>query len=276
MFSLSHLLSFACLLISLAESAFIPAFQGTPATSSNPPDLNRTTTDTSNIVSTAQQVDRKSGASSDAPPDQPATNTTITAINGDLVNQTILTTTSSRHGLYEISRQNNNYEQFFGGTGTGPNDRDASIEGTVYLTYTVFSNATYDVDDCLDYCDSVAGCVFANLYYKFENLLLDLVFSQGSNLKCAVYADVHSAVEKTNFGGQQLYPAPAPLNYIQQSKPAASQGYDKVFGPTGGANNAPGYMGFAFLNQYDVAACATLCDTRGADPVGGACQYFNI
>ncbi|KAE9398952.1 hypothetical protein BT96DRAFT_976126 [Gymnopus androsaceus JB14] len=285
MFSVSRLLTFACLSISLAESAFIPALQGTPATSSDPPDLNGTTTDTSNIVSTAQQVDQKSGASSDAPPDQPATNTTITAIDGDLVNQTIPTTTSSRRGLYEISRRNDNYEQVFGGTGTGPSDRDASIEGTAYLTYTVVSNATYDVDDCLDYCDSVEGCVFANLYYEFENPLLDLVFSQGSNLKCAVYADVHSAIEKTNFGGQQLYPAPAPLNYIQQSsgwalkslpEPAAPQGYDKVFGPTGGANNAPGYMGFAFLDQYDVAACAALCDTRGADPVGGACQYFNI
>jgi len=153
------------------------------------------------------------------------------------------------------------------------------------LTYTVVSNATYDVDDCLDYCDSVEDCVFANLYYEFENPLLDLVFSQQSNLKCAVYSDIHNATEKTNFGGQQLYPAPAPLNYIQQStgwaakslvEPATPPGYEKIFGPLDGANNAPGYMGFAFLDQYDVDACAALCNTRGADPVGGACQFFNI
>jgi len=123
------------------------------------------------------------------------------------------------------------------------------------------------------------------LFYEFENPLLDLVFSQGSNLKCALYSDIHNATEKTNFGGQQLYPAPAPLNYIQQSsgwaakslvEPPTPPGYTKIFGPTGGANNAPGYMGFAFLDQYDVQACADLCDTRGPDPVGGACQYFNI
>ncbi|KAE9398947.1 hypothetical protein BT96DRAFT_976123 [Gymnopus androsaceus JB14] len=286
MVQLSSLLTFSCLAISFAESLFIPALQSAPATSVDPPNLNGTTTDTSNIVSTVQQVDQKAGAAPDAPPAQPAVNTTITAVDGDLVNQTVPTnTTSSRRGLYEIARRNDNYEQVFSGTGTGPDDRDAAIEGTAYLTYTVVSNATYDVDDCLDYCDSVEGCVFANLYYEFENPLLDLVFSQGSNLKCVVYADVHTAIEKSNFGGQQLYPAPAPLNYIQQSsgwalksipEPAAPQGYSKVFGPTGGANNAPGYMGFAFLDQYDVAACAALCDTRGADPVGGACQYFNI
>jgi hypothetical protein len=35
-------------------------------------------------------------------------------------------------------------------------------------------------------------------------------------------------------------------------------------------------MGFAFLDQYDVSACAALCDKRGADGVGGVCQFFNI
>jgi hypothetical protein len=35
-------------------------------------------------------------------------------------------------------------------------------------------------------------------------------------------------------------------------------------------------MGFAFLDKYDVGACASLCNTRGADSMGGACQYFNI
>ena len=35
-------------------------------------------------------------------------------------------------------------------------------------------------------------------------------------------------------------------------------------------------MGFVFLDRYDVNACAEQCNTRGADPKGGACQYFNI
>ena len=35
-------------------------------------------------------------------------------------------------------------------------------------------------------------------------------------------------------------------------------------------------MGFVFLDKYDVEACAQQCNSRGADPNGGACQYFNI
>ncbi|KAJ7205432.1 hypothetical protein GGX14DRAFT_543887 [Mycena pura] len=60
------------------------------------------------------------------------------------------------------------------------------------------------------------------------------------------------------------------------ASPRDPEGYHLVFGPTGGANNAPGYMGFTFLDKYDVNACAQLCNNRGADPVGGVCQYFNI
>jgi len=89
--------------------------------------------------------------------------------------------------------------------------------------------------------------VFANLYYEFNNDALD--HHETSNLKCAVYADVHTAAEKTNLGGQQLEPPPAGLTYIQQSSgysaktlvdPADPEGYELVFGPTNGANNAPG------------------------------------
>ncbi|KAF7333732.1 hypothetical protein MVEN_02329600 [Mycena venus] len=38
----------------------------------------------------------------------------------------------------------------------------------------------------------------------------------------------------------------------------------------------PGYMGFAFIDKYDVNACAQLCNGRGIDPNGGGCAYFNI
>ncbi|KAG5640163.1 hypothetical protein DXG03_000882, partial [Asterophora parasitica] len=112
------------------------------------------------------------------------------------------------------------YTPVFVGTGTGETDRDASIEGDGYLTYTVVNNATYNIDGCLDFCTSVDGCVFANLYYEFNNYLLDfgsVFFPEQSNLKCAVYGEVHTESEKTNFGGQQSYPAPEPLTYVQQS-----------------------------------------------------------
>ncbi|KAJ7431038.1 hypothetical protein B0H11DRAFT_2132482 [Mycena galericulata] len=175
-------------------------------------------------------------------------------------------------------------------SGLAPGAHDASIEGPAYLTYTVVSNATYNVAACQDWClNNVAGCVFVNLYYEFNNELLDFVFSQQSNLKCAAYSAIYSASDKTNFGGQASYPQvgtePVPLTYITQSSgwaltsyvnPDAPDGYELVFGPTGGANNAPGYMGFTFLDTYDVDACASLCNTRGADPVGGVCKFFNI
>lgn len=35
-------------------------------------------------------------------------------------------------------------------------------------------------------------------------------------------------------------------------------------------------MGFSFIDQYDVQACADLCNARPADPNGGVCEYFNI
>ncbi|KAF8147366.1 hypothetical protein K438DRAFT_2090621 [Mycena galopus ATCC 62051] len=138
---------------------------------------------------------------------------------------------------------------------------DASIEGTAYMTYTVVDNSTY-IQACLDYCAGIEGCVFVNLFYEFNNALLDFVFSQKSNLKCAAYGDIHNATEKSNFDGQASYISllvgneTVPLTYITQSSgwgkdtlvdPATPDGYELIFGPTGGANNAPGYMGFAFI-----------------------------
>lgn len=87
------------------------------------------------------------------------------------------------------------------------------------------------------------------MYYEYNNELLDWVFHEKSNLKCALYADIHTAEEKTNFGGQQLKPPPEPLVYIQNSSgyssksltdPEVPEGYELVFGPVDGANNAPG------------------------------------
>ncbi|KAF8337155.1 hypothetical protein F5887DRAFT_1244600 [Amanita rubescens] len=249
-------------------------------------------TDSSTIASTAAMVNQKSGADDSTPPNKPVPGTVVTAIDGrlvssgDLVNQTLARRGAEMRekGGYVV-RDSSDYTLIFAGTGTGPSDRDAAVEGTAYLTYTLVPNATYNVDACLDYCDRTQYCMFVNLYYEFNNELLDHVFQEHSNLKCVAYADIHTANEKTNWGGQQSEPQPAPLTYIQRSSgyaltalanPPTPDGYELVFGPTDGANNAPGYMGFAFLDRYDVEACAQLCNTRSPDPAGGACIYFNI
>ncbi|KAF8805644.1 hypothetical protein BYT27DRAFT_7258024 [Phlegmacium glaucopus] len=256
---------------------------------SNALTLDGTFTDATTITSTANTVDQKAGATDDTPPNQPVADTVVTAVDGEVTDAGTNSTATPRSLLTRsegyLKRSPSDYELVFSGTGTGPSDRDAAIEGTAYLTYSLVSNATYDVDDCLAKCDQVEICVFVNLYYEFNNELLDFVFSEHSNLKCVLYADIHTAAEKTNFGGQQSEPAPADLTYIQQSsgyaaktlvEPAVPDGYEYVFGPTNGANNAPGYMGFVFLDKYDVNACAQQCNARGADPSGGACEYFNI
>ncbi|KAJ6590231.1 hypothetical protein B0H10DRAFT_2233717 [Mycena sp. CBHHK59/15] len=276
----TRLLVLAALLVS-ASAIVAPGHRGTSNTPQNDttPD---STPDSSVIVQTAQQVDQKSGASTDAPPNADVPPTSVTAVDGDLTNQTVTSVASSRRSL---GKRATGYEMVFNSSA----GHDASIEGTAYLTYTVVNNATYNVKACTDWCSTVEGCVFVNLYYEFNNYLLDFVFSEKSNLKCAAYGDIHGAQEKTNFGGQASYPQngneAVPLTFITQSTgwavdslvdPDTPEGYELVFGPTGGANNAQGYMGFAFIDKYDVRACAILCNGRGADPVGGVCQYFNI
>ncbi|KAJ2915833.1 hypothetical protein MD484_g4604, partial [Candolleomyces efflorescens] len=272
-----------------------PASRGTP-NSVTEVDLSGAVTDTDTIVSTAHAVDQKDGPQADTPPDLPVADTVVTAVDGVLTEagtsgssnvrrQILEARTPSSPPDFKKKRAISDYNLVFDGTGTALTDRDASIQGTAYLTFRVVSNATYNVQDCLDFCSSESKCVFANLYYEFNNEALDHFDSAGSNLKCAIYGDVHTAAEKTNFGGQQSYREGNSLTYIQQSsgwalkdlvEPDAPEGYELVFGPTNGANNAPGYMGFAFLDKYDVDACARECNYRGADGAGGACQYFNI
>ncbi|KAJ7586750.1 hypothetical protein C8J56DRAFT_945498 [Mycena floridula] len=53
-------------------------------------------------------------------------------------------------------------------------------------------------------------------------------------------------------------------------------GYDFVFGPLDDANNAPGFMGFVFIDTYDTIACANICNNADPDTNGGACKAFNI
>ncbi|KAJ6511634.1 hypothetical protein DFH09DRAFT_1100386 [Mycena vulgaris] len=280
---------FALAALFLSATAVVPpGHQGVP----NAPtaDIVAPTTDTAAIADTAGQVNQKSGAPVDAAPNADVPPTAVTALDGTLTNASIpdlSAAPSARRDLGRLGKRQSGFEQVFAPLPAG--QHDGSIEGTAYLTYTVVNNATYNVKDCTDFCARTTGCVFANLYYEFNNELLDFVFSEKSNLKCALYGDIHTAAEKTNRGGQASYPQvgyePVPLTYITESSgwaldslvdPDTPEGYELVFGPTGGANNAPGYMGFAFIDKYDVDACAQLCNTRGADRNGGGCAYFNI
>ncbi len=96
--------------------------------------------------------------------------------------------------------------------------------------------------------------MFVNLYYEYNNPELD---ASGSNLKCVAFSDTHTAIEKTDFGGLQLEPKPAGPTYIQQSggfssaplvDPETPEGYELVFGPINGANNAAGVNFFVLRN----------------------------
>ncbi|KAF7334515.1 hypothetical protein MVEN_02281000 [Mycena venus] len=284
----TRLLALAALLVS-ATAIVPPSQKGAP--NQTPDDFTPPTPDNDLIAQTANQVDQKSAPPVDAPPNADVPPTSVTAIDGTVTNSTIggvsAGNSTRRRDVGRLGKRQSKFEKIFDGL---PADQhDASIQGTAYLTYTVVNNATYNIQACLDWCAGINECVFVNVYYEFNNYLLDFVFGEKSNLKCAAYGDIHTAAEKLNFGGQQSYPQlgneTVPLTYITQSsgwglsgikEAVTPDGYDLVFGPTGGANNAPGYMGFAFIDKYDVDACAALCNGRGVDPNGGGCAYFNI
>jgi hypothetical protein len=140
----------------------VPPFSQGSWDPSNTLTLAGTDTDTSSIVSTANVVDQKSGATNDVPPDQPVAATVVTAVNGTVTAAGTNSTASRRSFLAPSQgfskRDPGDYTLVFPGTGTDPSDRDAAIQGTAYLTYTLVPNATYDVTDCLANCDAVETC----------------------------------------------------------------------------------------------------------------------
>lgn len=123
--------------------------------------LNGTGTDIQTIASTVQIVNQKGGATDNTPPNQPVPETTVTAVDGQLVtNQTTVSAAPTVLGSFQNSntptkRLISDYEEVFAGSTSG---MDGSIEGTAYLTYTVLPNSTYDIDGCLSFCDSVQQC----------------------------------------------------------------------------------------------------------------------
>jgi len=118
---------------------------------------NRSLTDAKTIASTAFVVDQKGGAAGDVPPNLPPPPVRITAIDGTLTNIT-LDAMTSKSQVSSTKRSAADYVKLFDGTGTGPDDRDGSIEGTAYLTFTLVDNSTYNIDACLNFCDSVEQC----------------------------------------------------------------------------------------------------------------------
>ena len=135
-----------------------PGSKGVWNDPANTLDLSGTTTDTDTILATAQTVDQKSGADGD--PNQPIPITTVTAVDGQLTpDGTSSGSTTPRRRSTGVSRRSPaDYQLVFSGTGTGPTDRDGSIQGTAYLTFTVVDNSTYNVNACLAFCDSVQQC----------------------------------------------------------------------------------------------------------------------
>ncbi|KAG6852209.1 hypothetical protein C0991_001976 [Blastosporella zonata] len=131
--SFIRLLSVALLAVSAnaAATTCVPPFlQGVPGASAVV--VPNVTPDTQTIADTTAAVVQKSGADLDALPNQPVADTTVTAVNGQVVaNGTTVTSLASRSGNYK--RQVAGYEQVFAGTGTGLNDRYG--QGDLQVTY---------------------------------------------------------------------------------------------------------------------------------------------
>ncbi|KAF7308869.1 hypothetical protein MKEN_01087100 [Mycena kentingensis (nom. inval.)] len=267
-----------------------PALQGAQNSASSSsivvPDHKSDFTDSHSIAETASVVEQKTGVPApDTLPGLPQAPTKLTALDGELLVSDIPDAAGGASGFGR--RAPADYDLVFGpAQGSAP---DAAVEGTAYLSFFLVNNATDEIarNECFARCDDTPGCVFLNMYRELHNRWLDFVFPEQSNMRCVLYGDVHTAAEKTNFGGIDQHDTLLPslriaiqdsVGYALSSvdQPVEPEGYKLVFGPLSAANNAPGYMGFAFIDKYDVAACAALCNTRGADPVGGACKFFNI
>lgn len=179
--------------------------------------------------------------------------------------------------------------------GTDPVLSKAALQAPAYLTYTVFPNVTQSgvwadayaagLQKCAAFCDRTPACVSFNLYREWNNPLLDWVFSEKSNLKCALFGDVAQTSQMTNQGGQQQKPVPEPLTKITDSavytdfnlpEPETPAGWDLAFGPINSALNSPGYLGYRALTLYSPTACAEACKAAAPDATLGPCTYFNI
>lgn len=117
-----------------------------------------TLTDAETISNTIVLINQKTGAT--GTPNHPVSKTSITAIDGRVLTKPISLSPSaiSKRSHYDFTRSVGDYELVFGGTGLGSDARDAAIEGTAYLTFTLVPNSTYNVAACLEFCSTIKGC----------------------------------------------------------------------------------------------------------------------
>jgi len=124
-----------------------------PASNFTSPTADLPLTDSFTIAKTVSLIDQKSGAVGF--PNQPVPNTFVTAIDGKII---LPSPTNQKSPVPLLTRSALDYDLVFNGTGLSPNARDAAIQGTAYLTFSLIPNSTYNVDPCLRFCDSVPGC----------------------------------------------------------------------------------------------------------------------
>lgn len=141
--SLMRAYSLVCILLAVCAATSLtfppPTPAGAPVLFGNVLDLNGTETNTQSIEGTVRIVNQKGGATDNTPPNQPVPETTLTAIDGELLtNKTTVSGAPTALGSFQnlTRRTNSGYE----------------------LVYTVLPNNTYNIDDCLSFCGSVQQC----------------------------------------------------------------------------------------------------------------------
>ncbi|KAF8186315.1 hypothetical protein BJ912DRAFT_927225 [Pholiota molesta] len=160
-----------------------------------------------------QTIDHKGGLT--GAPDQLVSDTAVPAVDGQITtpgstNSTDIPTRRSFSRHAPSRRSPRAYELAFSGSGTGPNDRDASIHGTAFLTFTTVNNATYNIARCEAFCDTIDNCGFVDLFYECNNPHFD---AGPSNLICTAYADdssgfsLTSLVDPATLEGYELIPS---------------------------------------------------------------------
>ncbi|SJK98126.1 uncharacterized protein ARMOST_01386 [Armillaria ostoyae] len=67
-----------------------------------------------------------------------------------------------------------------------------AVRASDYQTYTLVDS----VQECLNQCDAINGCLFVNVYHDVNSVYT------GDQMTCAIYTDCHTLSEADNYGGQ--------------------------------------------------------------------------
>lgn len=158
-----------------------------------------------NLVSALLQTNQTEGVPADAYPSEPIQATEIATNTSDAIDA------PQRRGLFQpVSLNKGNIARSTSQLGKHARDWTTILDGTLpanaqyasaavqmpaYLTYKVVSNTSdYSVakSNCLSFCEKTPKCASANLFFEYNNPLLDWVFGEKSNLQCALYGDIVS------------------------------------------------------------------------------------